>query len=431
MEISLAGSLAFMAGLVGRAYNVSGTGLNHYIMLIARTGTGKEAINAGVNRLVEAVAWGPEGVQSQSIRQFIGPSEIASGQGLVKWFERSKSFVSILGEIGITLKRITNENANSHEKHIKKVWLDLYNKSGAGDMLNPTAYSDKDKTGEPVPSPAFSMVGESVPDAFYEALDESMVASGLLPRFTIIEYTGPRPRLNKFNHNAGPNPGLLSNVRALLAKVSAINSVAQFKPMDVPFTDEAALLFDQFNEYADSQMNGSKNNVVEELWNRAHLKAMKLAALISVGIHWNSPVVDYATAQWACNFVSRDIENILSKFKTGQIGGSMDVKQHYDVVQFVNRFVRMDSEEAVRKYKTTETLHAIGIIPWRSLSLGVLQRATFRASKIGATNALKLVVQQMVDSGELRELGAKDKEKFNTSQRCFAISDTSIIRDDL
>lgn len=431
MEIALAGALAFVSGVAGRAYNVSGTGLNHYIMLIAPTGTGKEAIGSGINRLAEQIAWGPDGAHFTYMRQYIGPSQIGSGAGLLKWFERSKSFVTVLGEIGITLKRISHPNANSHEKQIMQVWLDLYNKSGAGDMLNPTAYSDKDKVGEPIPSPAFTMIGESVPEKFYEALDETMVSSGLLPRFTIMEYTGPRPPMNEAHRNVGATPGLLANCRAFLAKCHAINSAQSFKPMNVSFSVEARKLFDEFNDFADAQINSNNAEVVKQLWNRAHLKAMKLAAVVAVGNYWNAPVIDYTTAKWACDFVAHDIARLLARFERGDIGASVngfnDKQCHNDVIRFINQMVRCDAATAERKYKVPPTLHAMGIIPWRSLSLGTLQRASFRNSRLGATNALKATIQFMIDSGELRELGSKDKEKFGTTQRCFAVNDVSII----
>ena len=41
------------------------------------------------------------------------------------------------------------------------------------------------------------MIGETTPGRLYEALDESLIADGLLPRFTIIIYRGDRPALNK------------------------------------------------------------------------------------------------------------------------------------------------------------------------------------------------------------------------------------------
>lgn len=40
-EIAVAGALGLAAGVMGRAYNVSQTGLNQYILTLAPTGAGK------------------------------------------------------------------------------------------------------------------------------------------------------------------------------------------------------------------------------------------------------------------------------------------------------------------------------------------------------------------------------------------------------
>lgn len=157
---------------------------------------------------------------------------------------------------------------------------------------------------------------------------------------------------------------------------------------------------------------------------------MKLAAVVAVGIHPTSPVIDYNCAKWAIDLVVADTTSLLKRFESGDIGaqnGVSDAKQHADVVRFLNTLVRMDSAEASRKYKIPVDLHKSAVVPWKALSLGTLQRASFRNAKFGSTNALKAVVQYMIDSGEIRELGSKDKERFNTNQRCFVISDVSII----
>lgn len=49
LSISLAGAIAFMAGICGRSYNTyTGAGLNQYILLLASTGMGKEAAAGGI-----------------------------------------------------------------------------------------------------------------------------------------------------------------------------------------------------------------------------------------------------------------------------------------------------------------------------------------------------------------------------------------------
>lgn len=428
MQISLAGALAFVSGIVGRAYNVSGTGLNNYFMLVAPTGTGKEAIQNGIMKLVEAVATGSEG--APAVRDFIGPGEIRSDAALIKWFNKSKCFLSILGEVGLLIKRMSSPNASPHDTAVLRVWLDLYNKSGAGNVLNPMAYSDATKNTEAVVAPSFTMIGESVPEKFYEALDETMVSSGLLPRFCIIEYNGLRPPFNEAGSHVVAPEALVRAVKGLVAHVNHVNK-ANNNVVNVPYSTEARALLTDFDKFADAQINDANSEVTRHLWNRAHLKALKLAATVAVGIYPSSPVIDYACAKWATDLVASDIRNLLARFEAGDIGiasnGFNDVKQHREVIKFINLLVRMDAAEAERKYKVPPTLHAMAVIPWRSLSMGVLRRAAFRDGRVSSTVALKAVVQHMIDSGELRELGSKDKEKFGTNQRCFVVNDVSII----
>ena len=106
-EIALAGAIATLAGIVGRQYNISSTGLNLYILLLARTGTGKESIASAIDRLFAEVHKTVPAAET-----FLGPSRFASGQALNKRFQKQPCFVSILGEFGDTMKRLSGPRAN-------------------------------------------------------------------------------------------------------------------------------------------------------------------------------------------------------------------------------------------------------------------------------------------------------------------------------
>lgn len=185
-EIALAGAIGLMAGIVGRSYNVSNppTGLNQYVLVLAPTGTGKEAIASGYSALMKSIRSAvPASVD------FIGPGEMASHQAVIKYMAGGPtSFVSLVGEFGIYLQQMVGPKAPPHLTGLRRFLLDAFGKSGAYGEIRPSIYSDKDKNTVAIQSPALSIVGESTPEKFYEGLHEGLISEGLLPRFTMIEY---------------------------------------------------------------------------------------------------------------------------------------------------------------------------------------------------------------------------------------------------
>jgi hypothetical protein len=54
-EVSIATAVFIFASQFGRAYNVKGLGLNHYLHLIAGTGSGKNSAKRGIGEVYKAV----------------------------------------------------------------------------------------------------------------------------------------------------------------------------------------------------------------------------------------------------------------------------------------------------------------------------------------------------------------------------------------
>lgn len=423
-EVALVGAIGLVAGIIGRAYNVSGTGLNQYALLIAPTGTGKEGINAGISKLMKAVVGTIEnGVASA--RNFIGPAEIRSDAALLKWLAKSPCFVSVTGEFGLRLKSMAQPNANASEVGLKRVLLDLYGKSGHGNVLNPMAYSDKEKNTDPLSAPAFTLIGESTPERFYEMLDEHMISEGLLPRFTIVEYRGKRPPLNKAHVAAQPGFALVDKLKIIVNHCLEIMQKGGVQ--NVLMSPEAEELFDRFNDYCDGQINDQQaRETNRHLWNRAHLKAMKLAALVAVGIDPYAPYIDYMAAEWATSLVVKDAENLLARFEAGEIGqgalGASEASQIKDMKKIIALWLSGDPNGA--KYGVTPDMARDGVVPLSSLQRRLMAVASFRTDRMGATNAIKRASQHLLDADELRELPkAQAHSKYGAAARMFIVSD--------
>jgi len=423
-EIALAGAIGLMAGICGRSYNISATGLNQYVLLLAPTGSGKEAINSGINKLMAVVQ-----KTVPAAIDFIGPAEIASSQALVKYMCNSISFVSIIGEIGLLFKQITAHNANSNQLGLRKILLDLFNKSGDGNVLRPTIYSDRDKNTAPLLSPAFSLLGETTPETFYESLSEQLISDGLLPRFTIIEYTGLRPPLNESHNLAFPSAQLIEQLSALCAY--SLTTIQSNKTISVELSLEAKAIFHKFNLLCDKQINESEREVIKHLWNRAHIKSLKLAGLIAVGVAPYNPIVSEEVAIYSVKIIVEDVTRMYKMFETGDVGDKTgEIKQINKVKKAMCEYVINDYSKLNKTSKLCNSIemHSNKVISYSYLSKKFLKDATFYHDKSNATQGLKRTLGTMIDNGDIEELKHSDKIQYKTSARLFMIRNPEMLK---
>lgn len=418
-EIALAGAIGLMSGIVGRAYNVSKTGLNQYVLLLAGTGTGKEGIAAGIDRVMRQVV-----KTVPSALDFLGPAEISSQQALAKYLMKYPSFVSVVGEFGLAMRQMTGPSAPPHLIGLRKLMLDLYNKSGEGNQLRPTIYSDKDKNTSTITAPAFTMLGESTPERFYELLNEGMIEEGFLPRFTIIEYRGPRPKLNKAHQTIQPSFELVDNLSSLCAYALQLNS--QHKAIHVVIDEASTAIFEQFDDHCDANINSADREIRKQLWNRAHVKAMKLAALVAIGCDAYNPKIIAEFANWAIEIVVSDVRNLLGRFDAGEIGIDNDeTRQLNRAIAAVKEYILRPWSE-IKGYGGNSDLHAEKIIPYAFLHKKMVSAGEFKKDKLGATNAVKRTIKTLIERGDLQEVPRATMAAYNTHANCYMVSNAKV-----
>jgi hypothetical protein len=415
-----------MAGIVGRAYNINGTGLNQYVLVLAKTGRGKEAAALGIDKLMNAVK-----MRVPTSTGFRGPGDINSGQALVKYINHtSRCFVSVIGEFGITIDRISQPYANSADKMLYKLLLDLYNKSGYGQTMQASIYSKREDSVGVTEAPAVTILGESTHKLFYGALTEDMIAAGLLPRFLIIDYDGERVANNENAYLIQPSFSLIEKFASLIAQCETVMSGNRV--INIQCDDAAANILRKFDKLADLKINSARDDVVAELWNRAHMKVLRLSALIAVGVNMIEPEVKIEYVNWAINLVQTDIRILSTRFESGEIGStSHEIKQSKEIIRVIKDYIRSDFSK-VEKYLQVKSqkLHDDKVIPYVYLNKRLAAASVFRLDRAGATVAMKRAIQTLVDSDRISELGKVwASEKYGTSQRCFVVKDLSILED--
>lgn len=416
-EMAVCAALGLMAGIAGRAYNVSDTGLNLYLLLLAPTGTGKEGMSGGIEKLLNRIS-----MQVPAATSFRGPSEIASGQALLKHLSNNNPcFVSIVGEFGLKMRQLADPRASSSEIMLKRVLLDLYNKSGAHARLGASVYAQKENNSEAVKSPAFSLLGESTPETFYSALDESLITDGLLPRVTVMEYQGDRPPLNEGHGRVVPEENLVSNLAELCTYSLTLQSTE--KVVEVRQSPEAAAFFRELDKRIDAVINNTKTDVLRHLWNRAHIKALKMAAVIAVGVNYTHPVIQLEDAQWAYNIIANDVLNMVARFGRGEIGTGkgMEDKQGGICLNFCIDYLRRELTIESDGIRGAKEMHAKGIVPYSIMSRRLISVKAFKEDKLGGTNSLKRTIQLLLDSGELQEVPKQQLQEMGIGGRGFIL----------
>jgi hypothetical protein len=406
-HIALAAAIGFMSG-TGRAWNVSGTGLNMYTLCVAPSGSGKEMIAGGINKIIgeyDKAAMVTRNLANpeppKGARTFIGPSEIASGAGVIRWLsEGNRSFVSIIGEFGIKLRQISADNASSADSSLLRTMLDLYAKSGAGSTLNPSAYSDKKNNTELVFAPSFSFIGETTPSTLYGAINENMILNGLLPRILTITYEGKRVPENLYATHAVMQDE--SRARLVAFVNASLKHVAQNTVCNINLTPEAQALSTQLSTECDIYINSDNREVGKTLWNRTHLKVLKLAALVAVGCNPLNPVVAVEHLHWAKSIVFPDTIRMIKLFDNGAFGNrdESDMQRETDVCRAIVRYLSSPRNE------NEAALAARGVITHTRLAAAVYPLVSFAKAKQKEARALKETIDSLATHGIVGRIAA-------------------------
>jgi hypothetical protein len=443
-EYAIAGALAFMAGCAGRAFNVSGDmGLNLYIIVNGGTATGKDGIRTALNKLVEQMTStvGSDGTLMsegaagfcQSIKDFVGPSHIASGQAIGKYLVDHPSIFCVIGEFGHKLRALTNPRS-SNDELLKGTLLDLYTSSGYGKSVQSYIYSDKDKNSKPIESPALTLLCEGTPETFYNKLDDDVIIDGFIPRFLIIDYPGFAPEPVEANTTRRLEGWLRVQIGNFVQKCH-LNNVPATRSVTIPtFSPEADAMQKEFGAFCRQQIRSYNAEVITQIWSRAHAKVLKIAAILAIGCDWGAPIITVDHIAWAKGLVVHEVEGLLRKFERGEMGSSSpykadERKQQKEVLRQFVRYHQTAWNRLPNAKTTTPEFHKDGLVPHKWLMNVMANIAAFRndPSVKTAGDAIKRTVATLVERDILGECNPND-EAFKirygkTTQRCYFVKD--------
>lgn len=403
-EIALTAAIGLLAGIAGSAYNISSTGLNMYVLALAPTGTGKEAMSGGISRLMTNVR-----AISPSSDKFVGASQIASSQALLGYLGKyNRSQVSIIGECGLWLKEISDPHAPAHTAGLRRILLDLYGKSGRGSSVQPSIYADSAKNTDIIRQPAFSILGDSTPSRFYEIIDEQLITEGFVPRWLIIEYNGRRPQLNENHSSVLASSSLLQSMSALCDH--AHRMMETLGVIDIAYAnDEVYQEVKDFNVFCDAQINGTNEEAVRDLWTRAYLKALKLAGLAAVGRNFGTPAVNMDDWQFAKLIVLKDTIKMCTSFSSGTLAASLsseNLDQYNAAIRVLKSFVTAGQtpQSTDKSYSVTPSMRRDFVVPYSFFQRRLASQRAFAKSKMGSSKAIASALKDLEMAGIITAL---------------------------
>lgn len=408
-EVAIVSAIGLLAGVCGSAWCIPKSGLNVYLILLARSGTGKEAMADGISMFIKGAT-----TSRQDAHLFFDFNDFASGQALVKAVIQKSCFTHVSGEFGRKLKRMSNQKDTALQE-LRTVMTRLYSKSGPQAIAGGIAYSDKDKSVSTSFSVAFSMIGESTPGTFRQALTEDMMEDGFLSRFTVVEYDGERPPENPHHFDTLPDAwiswfsDLVLHAQSLLGRGEHVR---------VQREEDAAEMFHTFNLECDRNINASTEEPRRQMWNRAHLKSLRIAALLAVADNHHFPCITTQHAEWAIDLIKRDIAVFTSRLESGDIGEDDNARESKLLAIMKDYLTQLPTPG----YKVPPKLRESAIIQRSYLQKRTSSLPSFKAHKLGATGGLDQALQSLCRSGYAMKCDkAKMVEAFSEHGDCYRI----------
>ncbi|GAG24642.1 unnamed protein product, partial [marine sediment metagenome] len=259
-------AIATLSGICGRKFNIHGTGLNTYTLLVAKTGTGKDAIPTFIQKLFYSVADGVHPISHLGAGRFTGP------KGIIEQMINARSQINILSEAGLLMQSQAGDG-----KGITRMLLNAYGRSGAGQYTMAETYSKKEDCIPALSSPSMSIVYESTPETLIDVIHNSgSLENGSLPRQAIFRIFGDKPPLNFEAHKAEINPDVKDRIKELIKSCNVAQTSDIFDVWEIDFGNQDKRLMDLSVYYTDKHNDlADVDSLKSAMYGRCWVKLIK------------------------------------------------------------------------------------------------------------------------------------------------------------
>lgn len=433
-EVAIASALSAMSMLCARSYRHGTLGLSLYLLVLAQTSTGKSfGYKANDNWHAKLGSFyrdvrPPHNVQAKARADLLDQmiiGEIGSAQGLAQHMPRAPSTLFHADEYVDAIKEMSRLNPSPHIAQIKSELLRLMEMSGPGRVYRGRKYSMRSTTAQEsvnVFMASLTILATGTPEAFYNDMSESILTSGFLPRFTILEYEGGLTQRN-MNVRRGLNPVMMDQLMKLFDKAYDIGEILTGDDapiMDVQPKDEAAATrlewFDNLC-YREIQAANLDGRPMAGMWSRAKEHVRQIASLIAIGCNPYVPAIERSHVDIAISIVRPTLDKINGKVTKGETGLGDD-RLEAEIKKFLVRLLTRDWRGGLPSGINVELLNQ-GFVQIAAVKNFCTKLQPFRVHRLGANIAFENVIASMCKYGVLTLVDVNGKKCCQVSAEHF------------
>jgi len=410
-EIAIAAMLGLLAGVCGRAFVIpTGKDCSLYIIVVARSGVGKEATHEGIPAMIEL-----SGIPEAGY--FVQVVDFASGPALQKRILSNPGFLNLQGEFGRKLRRMSNAK-DAPMQELRTVMTKAYGK----DWLDGMEYSNGEKNLQKVKWPAFSFLGETTPGTFTESLTPDMMEDGTLSRFNIITYDGDWQKPNRDRRPYYLSEEHLEKWRSIIRRALPYQGTLHIPEARIQVdygSDSTQQRLEEFEVECGMRRHGIEDESERQVYNRAALKAYKIASLLAIADNPERPMIFNNHAKWAIDMIRRDIAAFVERKESGDVGKTDDART-LKVKKVMTDFLR---GKVPPSYKIDPRMVENGVLPRAYIQKRIGNgNQAFNSHPQGHVVAIDATIKNLIDNGNLMEVPkAAAVESYGFHGRCFRI----------
>ena len=266
--MGLAVAISLVQTITGRKI-AAHTGLrsNDYNVVLASTGSGKEACESTIAKILQA---------ADPLFSVMMPADVQSGNGLMAAMKANPLRIWVCDEFGKILSAVLDKKGNQHKKDIGTHLLKIYSKSDG--IYTGAAHADGVRN--VVVEPHLCVLGLTTQSTVFASMSPDTLSDGLLGRLAFWP-VAERPRRNKRARNVAPPDELVARVKLWLEFFPGGNLTSEFPdPVEVVMSGEAEARWDDHCDAVDERMD-RESEVRAAVWARTGARSLKLAL-----VHW-------------------------------------------------------------------------------------------------------------------------------------------------